>query len=216
MKTFYKNLLFGMLLLVVPTTVWSQSFGGGLLVGPTISQVDGNGYRGYHQLGWTAGAFANLPIQENLLLQMELKYALFGSHSDIKEEDLGMSHYNLRLHYAEVPLMLRYNLKRFTIAGKSLDFISLEAGVSMDFLLKYLDESAYSHNDNAPWRFFSATANAGIHFNITDRFGFDFRTMNSFIPIRMKGNTSGFFVGHYYNIALQAVLTYNIGASHRY
>lgn len=206
-----------MLVLFVPAFSFSQSFGGGLLAGATISQVDGNGYRGYHQLGWTAGAFANWPvINDNLSLQMELKYSLFGSHSDIKEESWGMNHYNLRLHYAEVPLMLRYNLKQFTIAGKSLDFISLEAGVSLDFLVKYRDESSYSHNDNAPWRFFSATANAGIHFDIAERWGFGFRTMNSFIPIRMKGNTSGFFVGHYYNIALQAVLIYNIRASNRY
>ena len=51
----------------------AQSFNGGVLAGAVTSQVNGDGYSGYHQLGWTAGAYVGLPIGENLTLQTELK-----------------------------------------------------------------------------------------------------------------------------------------------
>lgn len=97
-------------LVLISTTTFSQSFNGGLLGGVTVSQVDGDTYSGYHQIGGTAGAYVNLPMSDYFSMQMELKYSMFGSHSDVKEEELGHNHYNLRLHYAEVPLMIRYNL----------------------------------------------------------------------------------------------------------
>ena len=190
----------------------AQSFNGGLLAGAVTSQVNGDGYGGFHQLGWTAGAYVNLPISQNWLWQTELKYALFGSHSDVKEEMAGKNFYNLRLHYIEMPIMFRYKLSNLSISGKSLDFISLEIGPSLDFLMRYRDETAYSPNNNAPWLFFSITGNLGILFDFSEHWGLGLRSMNSITPIRTKGDVPLYSFGHYYNIALQAVITYNIRA----
>ena len=65
-----------------------QSFNGGLIVGPTFCQVDGDRYFGYHKLGFTAGGYANLPVSDHFALQMELKYTLMGAHSSAEEADL--------------------------------------------------------------------------------------------------------------------------------
>ena len=194
----------------------AQSFNGGLMAGAVTSQVNGDGYGGFHQLGWTAGAYVNLPIGQNWLWQTELKYALFGSHSDVKEEMAGKYFYNLRLHYIEMPVMFRYKLSKLSISGKSLDFISLEIGPSFDFLMSYRDETAYSPNEHAPWLFFSITGNFGVHFDLSERWGLGLRSMNSLTPIRIKGDVPLYSFGHYYNIALQAVITYNILAPNRY
>ena len=190
----------------------AQSFNGGIVAGAVTSQVNGDNYGGFHQLGWTAGAYVNLPISENWLWQTELKYSLFGSHSDVKEEMAGKNYYNLRLHYMEMPIMFRYRLSNFSVSGKSLDFITLEIGPSLDFLMDFRDETAYSPNENAPWLFFSVTGNLGIHFDLSERWGLGVRSMNSLTPIRIKGEPPLFSSGHYYNIALQAVLTYNLKA----
>lgn len=190
----------------------AQSFNGGIIAGAVTSQVNGDNYGGFHQLGWTAGAYVNLPISENWLWQTELKYSLFGSHSDVKEEMAGKNYYNLRLHYMEMPIMFRYRLANFSVSGKSLDFISLEIGPSLDFLMGFRDETAYSPNENAPWLFFSITGNLGIHFDLSERWGLGLRSMNSLTPIRIKGEPPLYSFGHYYNIALQAVITYNIKA----
>lgn len=208
-----KLLAVALLTFLFEICAYSQSFNGGLLAGVVTSQVQGDGYAGFHQFGYTAGAYVNLPSSETVSWQMELKYSLFGSHSDVKEEMAGQNYYNLRLHYVEMPLMFRYNLTNFHINGKSLDFITLEIGPGFDFLMRYKDETAYSPNENAPWLFFSVTGNVGVHVDVTDRLGFGVRSMNSITPIRLKGGVPMFVYGHYYNIALQAVLTYNIKAS---
>ena len=62
----------------------AQSFNSGLIAGATFSQVDGDNYAGYHQLGFTAGAYVNLPLDDYFSAQMELKYSLLGAHSSDK------------------------------------------------------------------------------------------------------------------------------------
>ncbi len=216
MKKAFFVLLFG---LMISTFCHAQSFNGGILAGAIASQVDGDSYAGYHQLGFTAGAYINLPIENHLSMQMELKYSLMGAHSDVKEEEeYGYNHYNLRLHYAEIPLMLRYDLGYFSVGGRPLDFISLEAGLSLDFLLKSIESADFEPEIESTdrWKFFSVTANGGLHFAITEHLGVGVRMMYSILPIRINGESPSFWYGHYYNKVLQAVVTYNINASHRY
>lgn len=199
-------------LLFLGSASYAQSFDGGLLAGGVISQVDGDHYAGYHHLGFTGGAYVALPLNDNFSLQTELKYSLFGAHSSVDEVEAGQNPYALNLHYVEMPVMARYNLGLLNINGKHLDFLALEAGVSFDFLMNN-NESAnnepglYTHR----WRFFSMTANAGIHFNVNDRWGVGVRGMYSFLPIRIYvDNMDSNRVTHFYNKVWQATITYNI------
>lgn len=196
---------------------FAQSFNGGLLAGGVISQVDGDRYSGYHHLGFTAGAYVNLPFDDNFSLQTELKYSLFGAHSSVDEVEVGQNPYSLNLHYVEMPVMARYNLGLLNINGKHLDFLVLEAGVSFDFLM---DNSESANNEPAlytkRWNFFSMTANVGVHFDLNERWGFGIRYMYSFWPIRVRvDNTQLGLVTHYKNNVLQATITYNIMAPGR-
>ena len=61
------------------------------------------------------------------------------------------------------------------------------------------------------WRFFSATANAGLHFAFNDHLGLGARFMYSFVPCRFTGNP-GWFYNQYYNKVVQFTLTYNINS----
>lgn len=190
----------------------AQSFDGGLLAGVVTSQINGDGYAGYHQIGWTAGFFGRIPTTRPSSWQMELKYSLFGAHSDTKEVDWGLSPMSIRLHYVELPLMYRYNLSGLNINGKTLDFITFEIGLSGDFLIRGLqsadNESAF---DNTSWLFFSMTGNVGIQFDLNDRLGVNVRSMNSITPCRLHPEAPVFSWFHYYNIVLEATLVYTIG-----
>lgn len=204
-------------LLFMGLVSFAQSFNGGLLAGGVISQVDGDRYSGYHHLGFTAGAYVNLPFDDNFSLQTELKYSLFGAHSSVDEVEVGQNPYSLNLHYVEMPVMARYNLGLLNINGKHLDFLVLEAGVSFDFLM---DNSESANNEPAlytkRWNFFSMTANVGVHFDLNERWGFGIRYMYSFWPIRVRvDNTQLGLVTHYKNNVLQATITYNIMAPGR-
>lgn len=190
---------------------FSQSFNGGLIAGATFCQVDGDLYAGYHQVGLTAGGYANLPVSEHFAFQMELKYTQMGAHSSYKEVyeyQPPMSSYSLRLHYAEIPLMLQYDFGHFTVYGKKLDFLTIEVGLSLDFLLGYHGELDAT---NQSWKlnFFSVTGNYGIHFDITKHWGIGARMMYSITPMQTNPTPLWFF-DHSYNKVIQAVVTYNI------
>ena len=188
---------------------FAQSFDAGLVAGATMSQIDGDKYYGYHKLGLTAGAFVSLPVAEHFAAQMELKYTQMGAHSSVTEViDQNYEPYNLRLHYAEIPLMLRYDFGHFTVYGNSLNFLNLEAGLSLDFLLKHHGEV---DDGNAEWRFnfFSVTGNLGAHFSITDHFGIGVRWMYSFLPMQTNPTPQWLF-DHSWNKVIQGTLTYSI------
>ncbi len=203
------------LLSLCPTRALAQRFNAGLIVGPTFCQVDGDSYYGFHQLGITAGAYASLPLEENFSVQMELKYSLLGAHSshyEITERIPPLKPYSLRLHYAEIPLMLQYNLGNFRVGGRPLDFLTLEAGVSADVRLKATEDVDADYQvTTSRWNLFSATANAGVHVAFNDHLGIGARFMYSAVPCRFSGNP-GWFYNQYYNKVVQITLTYNFNS----
>lgn len=210
MKKIVFSFLFFFMLLSGAKVAVAQSFNGGLIAGATFCQVDGDKYFGYNKLGFTAGGYVNLPIANHFALQMELKYTQMGAKSSIKEAELPTyGQYKLVLHYAEIPLMLRYDFGHFTVYGKSLDFLSLEAGFSLDFLLKYYGEMGSQQF----WKFnfFSVSGNFGLHFALSDHWGLGARMMYSITPMQTNPTPQWFF-DHSYNKVIQAVVTYNINS----
>lgn len=181
----------------------AQSFNAGVIAGGTFCQVDGDTYAGFHQLGFTVGAYANLPFGRYLSGQMELKYSLLGAHSSHKEvSEYGYLPYSLRMHYVEIPLMLQGTFGIFTI----------EAGASIDVLMRATEDVNGDYQvTTRRWSRVSATANAGVHFDITKHFGLGARFMYSVAPCRFTGNP-GWFFNQYYNKVIQITATYNINS----
>ena len=203
MKKFCTILFVLFLLTAGLSNASAQSFNAGLILGPTFCQVDGDSYAGYHQLGFTVGAYANLPFSDHLSAQMELKYSLLGAHSSVKEvNEYYYNPYDLRLHYAEIPLMLRCTFGIF----------SLEAGLSADVRLRATEDVDTDFQvTTSRWNFFSATANGGVHFAFNEHWGIGARFMYSVVPCRFSGNP-GWFYNQYYNKVIQLTLTYNINS----
>ena len=213
MKKIHVSLILITITCVFGLKVSAQSFNSGLIVGPTFCQVDGDSYAGFHQLGFTAGAYVNLPLDNNLSAQMELKYSLLGAHSSDKEvNEYYYNPYSLRLHYAEIPIMLQYNLGNFRVSGRSLDFLTLEAGISADVRLKATEDVDADYQiTTSRWNLLSATANAGVHVAFNEHLGLGARFMYSVVPCRFSGSP-GWFYGQYYNKVVQFTLTYNINS----
>lgn len=204
-----KRLLIALIaFLVLSGKASAQSFNAGVIAGATFCQVDGDTYAGFHQLGFTAGAYANLPFGNYLSGQMELKYSLLGAHSSHKEvSEYGYLPYSLRMHYVEIPLMLRFNLGVFRV-----NFLTLEAGASIDVLMRTTEDVNGDYQvTTRRWSRISATANAGVHFDITKHFGLGARFMYSVAPCRFTGNP-GWFFNQYYNKVIQITATYNINS----
>ncbi|MCR5644867.1 MAG: PorT family protein [Bacteroidales bacterium] len=207
MKKFY---LITLVLTWIGIGLHAQTFDGGLTVGAVTSQINGDGYAGFHQLGCTAGVFGRIPTEGHSSWQMELKYSLFGAHSSVDEVNYGLNPMSIRLHYLELPLLFRYNLGGLNINGKTLDFITFELGLSGDFLIRGTQSANFDANfDNKAWLFFSVTGNVGLQFDLNDHLGIDIRSMNSLTPCRLTPGAGSYFL-HSFNIALQATLVYTI------
>lgn len=205
------TLVFAALLTLAAFRVQAQSFDGGLIAGPLTSQIQGDGYSGYHQVGYTAGVFGRIPSQGPASWQMELKYSLYGAHSDSKEVAYGMNPMSIRLHYVELPLMFRYDLSGIRVNGRPLDFVTFEIGLSGDFLIRGTQSADFEDGyDNSSWLFFSVTGNFGVHFDFNEWLGVNVRSMNSITPCRLHPEVPLYSWFHYYNIALQATVVYTI------
>ena len=206
-----KLCMLALVTLLTFTGLRAQSFDGGLIAGAVTSQINGDGYAGFHQLGCPAGFFGRIPSNGPSSWQLELKYSLYGAHSDSKEVDYGLNPMDIRLHYVELPLLFRYDLSQFNVNGKALDFITLELGLSGDFLIRGTQSANFEDNfDNDAWLFFSLTGDIGLQFDLSDRLGINVRSMNSLTPCRFHPEAPVLSWYHYYNIALQATVVYTI------
>ena len=204
------SLAFVAFLILAGVRLQAQSFDGGLIAGAVTSQIDGDGYGGFHQLGCTGGFFGRIPSDGPSSWQFELKYSLYGAHSDSKEVNYGMLPMSIRLHYVELPVLFRYDLSQLNINGKSLDFITLEFGLSGNFLLRGTQSADFEDAfDNPSWLLFSVTGDVGLQFDINDNLGINIRSMNSLTPCRLTPGAGSYFQ-HYFNIAFQATVVYTI------
>ena len=114
-------------LLAAPTLLRAQIVKGEVFFGGNACQVDGDECFGYHKFGVHAGAGAMIPILNVSSFSMDVGLeVLFNQKGASKRDSIvhgsTFPHaYNLKLNYAEIPLMLYFTDK---------DVISLGVGVS--------------------------------------------------------------------------------------
>src|SRR5687768_1040627 len=96
----------------------AQEFNAGLRFGMDASQVNGDRLAGFDKAGILAGVFVNRNFSERISVQMEMIFIQKGSRRPLDDFN---TYYRLRVHYIEVPVLLRYQAsKKFTVyAGPS-------------------------------------------------------------------------------------------------
>lgn len=159
---------FGMtvLLLLVTVTASSQAFFGGLAIGGTTSQVDGDHNNGFHKVGFTGGAFVGLELSDIFEVQFEVKYIQKGSRSDADDP----YQFVIRLDYVELPLVASANLGFLNINGHKINWISFEAGASVD-VLAYTNQKNNGANEygSNQWKRMCVNGILGVKFNLVEK-----------------------------------------------
>ena len=159
-----KSLLL-LLLLFVSITSYSQAFFGGVAIGGVTSQIDGDHNNGFHKAGFTAGVFAGLELTELIEAQFEIKYIQKGSRSDAEDP----YQFLIRLDYVELPLVASMNMGFLNINGRTLDWIAVEAGASID-VLAYTNQKNNGANESSNrWKRFCANGILGVKINVVDK-----------------------------------------------
>lgn len=163
-------------LLFVAAPASSQPFYGGLALGGVTSQIDGDHNNGFHKAGFTAGAFVGLELSEIFDLQFEIKYVQKGSSSSADDA----YQFKIRLDYVELPLVASANLGFLNINGHKLNWISVEAGASMD-VLAYTNQKNNGANEQGShqWKKYCFNGILGLKFHLSKHLQLGTRVITS-------------------------------------
>lgn len=160
-----KHLFFLFILIISAITAHSQAFYGGIALGGVTSQVDGDGNDGFHKAGFTGGVFAGYEINDIFETQFEIKYIQKGSRSSADDP----IQFTTSLDYVELPLVASANLGFLSINGHQLDWISIEAGASVDILAYTNNRNNGANESSNRWKRFCVNGILGAKFNIINK-----------------------------------------------
>lgn len=158
------------------STIFAQSFKGGVHGGLVGSQVAGDRFSGYNKAGLSGGGWVSLRFTTHSELQMELSYIQKGSRQNPNYEKNQFEEYIMRLGYAELPLLYRL------IYSDKLNF---ETGLSMNFLIHHYERYKSEELFN-PFAKSNLCFILGLSYNLNERLRVNFRTNNSLNSIRSE------------------------------
>jgi Outer membrane protein beta-barrel domain len=201
MKKQFSSVFVLLLLFFLDST--AQNFKAGVLAGITTSQVSGDNLGGFHKAGMLAGTYVTTKIGDSSAIQMELLFVQKGSQQ-AQDLEKGKAFYQIRLNYAEVPLLYKLKIKRFTY----------EIGASIGFLIDSKVSNALGpypagSTESRPFKKTEASVCAGLNYRIYNHFSVNWRFTNSFLPIRDHLGGSYKLNKGQYNTAMYFSLRYD-------
>lgn len=173
--------------------LFSQTnFKAGLLGGFTATQYDGDSYANYNKLGFVAGAFSRIKLNTKWNFQFEITYFQKGARRYPVPSKGDFREYSLKLDYAEVPLILQVDYKKFI----------LEFGLAAGFLVR--NKEIVNEIDITGDRPFGKTdfsLVAGLSYQLNENWEVCSRYSYSILPVRPHagGGVQWFNRGEYNN-----------------
>ena len=158
---------------------FSQNFYAGPKGGIAFTQVDGDGYGGYHKVGVNFGAFVYRQLDKNNHwdLQFEIEYLQKGSRKTPDYEMGDYTDYKLRLNYLQIPIIARYNIRH----------VSLEAGGAIGILISSKEIMDEVEGGN-PFKTMEYAIIFGINYHFTTKLWINGRYSVSLARIREPYN----------------------------
>ncbi len=163
-------------LIIIPAVLPAQRFNGGVLLGLSASQVDGDTYAGFDKVGLQGGAFVNTKFSDAWGAQMEIKYNAKGARKKTTEADPEI--YSLTLHYIDIPLMVNYTIQEKYI---------IDAGLVPGYLFtKKMKTTDYDVTDDeiSAFKDLDLSWLIGFNYKISDNFIANLRYSYSLFSIR--------------------------------
>lgn len=186
----------------------AQSIRGQIITGFNLTQVDGDEVVGYKKIGANLGVGAMLPLgQSSWVISIETTFNQKGAYKKypVEYDTLPYPYYNLRLNYAEVPIMMHYNDKDQMVFGLGFSYARL---VSMKEI---------EHGSQVDWNTPTGPYNRGdwnllldVRFRIYAGLHFNMRYAYSMAKIRTREytNATGTWTRDQFNNMLSFRLIY--------
>lgn len=160
-----------------PPEIARKGFYGGLALGATVSQVDGDGHSGFRRINALASAWVAYDWNTHWGLRLDFRYLGKGSHAVSKQNGTTQLDYDLQLHYFELPLQLQLH---------PLGQLTLGAGPAIAYLIAYQEHNTYGNlaNSRGTPKQFELSALASLIWRFYRGLGLTGGWQYSLLPIR--------------------------------
>ncbi len=174
---YYFKIVFLLLIAIHPQSLFSQKFGGNLIMGFNASQIDGDQLAGYNKVGFCAGIGTNYELKEPWQINVDFLFSQRGSQSKLFPDEYEPIR-KLTLNYIELPVYVSY--KDWKIKDEGYYKAEGFAGVSLGRLIsvknslgeKDINQDNFLKND--------LSYLIGAKFNFNKNWGVSFRYTRSF------------------------------------
>lgn len=161
-------------LLIFPLSSRAQDFNAGMKAVLCASQVSGDMLSGFDKAGFGAGLFVRRAMGDRFAMQMEMQFVQKGSRKPLNKDD--NTYYRMRLHYAEVPVLLQFK------PGSKWIF---EGGLAYGRLLFSLEDNELGEiQGTPPFKKYELSWIAGMSYPLGDKLSFNLRYNHSITPVR--------------------------------
>lgn len=169
-----------------------NTFKGFVNAGLSSSQISGDGFYGFGQFGAYAGIGVRTNISDNFSLSGQIAFNQKGAR---KYQNNDFTTYRLRVNYIEVPVLIHYNIEKWSIGS----------GVGFNYRINHRERSMFGNI--SPERTFNAFELAfhfGIDYSINNQFTIGIGYQNSILPVRDHSSTqvfppNNFVLGDWHN-----------------
>lgn len=163
----------------------AQTFHGGIFMGFSASQVDGDSYAGYDKFGLQGGVFISTALSNHFDARMEIRYAARGARNPASEDNTG--EYQLGLHYIDIPLFIAAHVKQIG---------SVEFGLIPGYLfaLRGEDDAGVLPEEYlVDFHKFDLGLLLGVNFRISQKVAVNFRYSYSILSIRDQEDAGSYY-----------------------
>ncbi|TAL62407.1 MAG: PorT family protein [Bacteroidetes bacterium] len=200
------------------TALRAQQFKAGVVAGMVTSQVDGDTYSGYSKAGLFAGGFVSkrFSSESKWTALFEITYIQKGSRKVPHPDKGDFADYKLKLDYAEVPLLVKYDFAVSDSSGEGKMNFAVLGGIAVGALVNFEESDAFGVViGGTPFQKTDISYLLGLSYFVSKHIGFEVRTIYSIVPVRKGGSstyyqnwTYKFFKPGYYNNLLVFSLRY--------
>ena len=181
-------------------SLFAQKFEAGFVGGFSASQISGDGLAGFDKGGARLGAYISYPLQNKRInFEVGMQYLQKGSKEPSGE--LGISNYNMNLHYVEVPFTVNYSLKNGLL---------LETGIGAGILVNYTEENANGTLLGESPNTLALDFLCGIQYQLFEQLKINVRYGNSITPIRKESVENSLENKDWYSSLVTFALMYKI------
>jgi hypothetical protein len=187
-------------------------------LGITACQVHGDSYSGFNKLGFMGGLYVEAKLSQKTSADLGIIFIQKGARKNPNPDAIpypDYSFYYLNLNYVEVPLVLRYSIKK----------VFITAGGSFAYLINYHEENELGDiTGYAPFNKQEYSFNIGLGMKLGPKMDVEVRSNNSFMTIRPWKIKSNVFYPNWlarkfsnglYNNILEIIVSYKINLKRR-